>query len=71
LAYADGEDEEEWITFLRHWNEYMRSGDRLIPLIAAIGDHELKDREFFGTPEDAPFFTRYSTTRGENVHTGP
>lgn len=34
----------------------MRSGDRLVPLVAATGDHELRDREFYGTPDDAPFF---------------
>jgi acid phosphatase type 7 len=56
LAYADGEDVGEWITFLEHWHEYMRTGDRLVPLVAAIGDHELRDREFYGTPDDAPFF---------------
>lgn len=69
LAYADGEDEEEWITFLRHWNEYMRSDDRLIPLVGAIGDHELKGREFFGTPEDAPFFySLFDNTHRERAY---
>ena len=56
LAYADGYDVEKWVTFLEHWHEHMRSGDRLVPLVAAIGDHELRDREYYGTPEDAPFF---------------
>lgn len=57
LAYADGVDVEEWITFLEQWNEHMRSDDRLIPLVAAMGGHELKGNdEFFGTPEEAPFY---------------
>ncbi|MDG5820935.1 metallophosphoesterase family protein [Natronococcus sp. A-GB7] len=56
LAYADGYDVEKWVTFLEHWHEHMRSGDRLVPLVAAIGDHELRDREYYGTPEDAPYF---------------
>ncbi|WP_394739837.1 hypothetical protein [Natronococcus roseus] len=56
LAYADGYDVEKWVTFLEHWHEYMRSGDRLVPLVAAIGDHELRNREYYGTPEDAPYF---------------
>jgi acid phosphatase type 7 len=69
LAYADGEDENKWITFIRHWNEHMRSDDRLIPLVAAIGDHELKGREFFGTPEDAPFFySLFDNTQRERAY---
>ncbi|MFU8869703.1 metallophosphoesterase [Natronococcus sp.] len=56
LAYADGYDVEKWVTFLEDWHEHMRSDDRLVPLVAAIGNHELRDREYYGTPEDAPYF---------------
>lgn len=55
LAYADARHPDQWITFLEHWSEYMRSGNRLIPLVAAIGDHE-SERELHGTPDEAPFF---------------
>jgi acid phosphatase type 7 len=69
LAYADGEDEGAWVTFLEHWHEHMRSGDRLVPLVAAIGDHELKDREFYGTPADAPFFyTLFDNVQRERAY---
>ncbi|MFU8868109.1 fibronectin type III domain-containing protein [Natronococcus sp.] len=30
LAYADGVDVGEWVTFLEQWNEHMRSGNRLM-----------------------------------------
>ncbi len=57
LAYADGVAVEEWVTFLEHWHDHMRSGERLIPLVAAMGGHELKgDGEYFGTPDEAPFY---------------
>lgn len=55
LAYADGRDSDRWITFLEHWNEYMRFGDRLIPLVAAIGNHEVRGG-MNESPEEAPFF---------------
>ncbi|OIB55834.1 purple acid phosphatase family protein [Natrialba sp. SSL1] len=55
LAYADGWHEGRWIAFLEHWNEYMRSGNRLIPLVAAIGNHEVRGGQG-ETPDEAPFF---------------
>ncbi|WP_049927763.1 purple acid phosphatase family protein [Halopiger goleimassiliensis] len=55
LAYADGRDESRWITFLEHWHEYVRAGDRLVPLVAAIGNHEVRDG-MDESPDAAPFF---------------
>lgn len=55
LAYANGENSDAWITFLEHWNEYMRAGDRLIPIVAAIGNHEVQNG-FHDSPDEAPFF---------------
>jgi len=55
LAYANGVNEDAWITFLEHWSTYMRSGNRMIPIIAAIGNHEVEGG-MNGTPEDAPFY---------------
>lgn len=70
LAYADGYDVGEWIAFLEDWNEYMRSGDRLIPLVAAIGGHELQgDDEFFGTPEEAPlYYALFDNVRRDHAY---
>lgn len=57
LAYANGEQNNVglWIQFLRHWHKFMRSGDRLIPIVAAIGNHEVVGG-MHGTPTDAPFY---------------
>lgn len=55
IAYADARHSHNWITFLEHWHEHMRSGDRLIPIVAAIGDHETENG-LYDTPNEAPFF---------------
>ncbi|PSP93574.1 hypothetical protein BRC91_08220 [Halobacteriales archaeon QS_4_62_28] len=58
LAYADGVNTRKWLSFLDMWNENMRSGDRLIPIVAAIGDHEVaaSQNKTTNDPSDAPFF---------------
>jgi len=58
LAYADGVNRRKWLNFLDMWNENMRSGDRLIPIVAAIGDHEVaaSQNKTANDPSDAPLF---------------
>lgn len=55
LAYADGTDADLWVTFLEYWSEEMRHGDRLIPIVAAIGNHEVQGG-MHASPDEAPFF---------------
>ena len=48
---------EKWYTFLDVWQETMVAPDgRLIPLVAAIGNHEVPDGGFGKTPDDVPYF---------------
>lgn len=69
LAYADGHESEKWVIFFEQWSEHMRSGDRLIPIVAAIGTHE-SDRELHGMPEEAPFSTLFLIIRIVSTPTG-
>jgi len=56
LAYADGKHTDRWVTFLRGWREHMVTKDgRLIPMIAAIGNHEARGG-FGRSRDDAPLF---------------
>lgn len=54
IAYAHA-DPDTWTEFLRLWHRHMRGrGDRLIPLVAAIGNHEVDNG--FGKRVHAPAF---------------
>jgi hypothetical protein len=62
LAYATPdqiglpEDCKRWLEWLTAWTENMQTPSKfLIPLIVAIGNHEVKGR-YDQTPEQAPFF---------------
>lgn len=56
IAYADGVKFDEWLKFLRTWHKEMRTEvGRLIPLVAAIGNHEVRGG-FGEDPKEAPFF---------------
>ncbi len=62
IAYADGEIEEadRWDEWLDQWSETMITSDgRLIPLIAAIGNHETNQLKEVPISIRAPFFIRY------------
>jgi len=69
LAYANGINKQKWIEWVDSWNKYARStaGD-LIPMIAVIGNHEVRGASYRPTnappPSEAPFF--YSLFRGLN-----
>jgi hypothetical protein len=58
IAYANGElkNAYRWDWWLRRWEKEMRTGDgALIPIVAAIGNHEVNELE--GPPEArAPFY---------------
>jgi hypothetical protein len=58
IAYAGGDPRRlgRWYEFLDVWQRCMVTSDgRLIPVVAAIGNHEVKGR-YDETPDEAPFF---------------
>ena len=56
LAYANGRYAGVWVRFLELWREHMITDDRrLIPMIATIGNHEVRG-DFGGSRADAPYF---------------
>ncbi len=58
IAYDNGEPGRvsRWFHWLNGWQKYMVTSDgRLIPMVVAIGNHEVLGR-FDRTPADAPFF---------------
>lgn len=58
IAYADGEPKEvrRWYRWLSGWKEHMVTPDgRLIPVVAAIGNHDVRG-QYGQTPEEAPYF---------------
>jgi|GEM_PF-1570074 len=55
-AYGNGVDPETWYDYLKLWNEHLvADGGRSVPMIAAIGNHEVRG-SFGKTPDHAPFF---------------
>jgi len=71
LAYADGRLDKYyyWDIYLRRWADIMvTSDDVLIPMVLAIGNHEVNDLE--GPPElRAPFFFGYFPQGGSTYFT--
>lgn len=62
LAYANGKLRKSyiWDEWLRNWTDIMVTSDgRLIPIIAAIGNHEVNREEHDTLVDKAPFYTRY------------
>lgn len=50
------EDFDRWLCFFTHWMAEMKDKNGcLIPLLAAIGNHEVKG-DFNSTPKEAPFY---------------
>lgn len=55
-AYANGVDHETWFDYLKLWNDHLTPvGGRSVPMIAAIGNHEVIG-SYGKSPEAAPFF---------------
>ncbi len=56
LSYSNGTDVQTELRYFKLWNAQMRgSGNRLIPMIVGIGNHEVKGG-FQKTRAEAPFF---------------
>jgi hypothetical protein len=57
LAYANGVDATRWVDWLQSCYRTLRTPDgRLIPLVLAIGNHEVRGHYNGRIPEDAPYF---------------
>ena len=55
LAYENGKDGNVFLEFLKNYSRDVRDGQRLIPMLACIGNHEVAGA--YGRPRsDAPFF---------------
>ncbi len=55
LAYANGRDEQRWFDWLENWTDEVITPDgRQLPLIAGIGNHEMKSLRI--RKKDAPFY---------------
>jgi acid phosphatase type 7 len=57
LAYEDGANATRWIDWFQSWMKHARGkGGRLIPMVVAIGNHEVRGGYSGKVPEDAPYF---------------
>jgi len=57
LAYANGVDATRWVDFIQSWSENAKGKDgRGIPMVVAIGNHEVKGGYNGRIPDDAPYF---------------
>jgi hypothetical protein len=57
LAYENGAEATRWIDWFQSWMKHSRGkGGRLIPMVIAIGNHEVKGGYKGKVPEDAPYF---------------
>jgi len=62
IAYANGKlsNADIWDRWLQNWSETMKTSDgRLIPFIAAIGNHEVNPVKGVSSSAKAPFYLRY------------
>jgi hypothetical protein len=67
LAYEHGEHPDRFLEFLKNYSSDLRVGQRLVPLVACIGNHEVVGR-YGQTRKEAPFF--YSVFDGLFPNTG-
>lgn len=57
LAYANDADATRWVDWIQSWSENAKGKDgRAIPMIVAIGNHEVKGGFNGKIPEDASYF---------------
>lgn len=66
LAYADGVAATRWLDWLGSWMRHARSPDgRLIPMVVAIGNHEVRGGYDGRAAEDAPYFSAFFSLPNE------
>ena len=59
IAYANGdlENYKSWVKWLEIWTKASTKGNRLLPFIVAIGNHEINYLHYFGSKlAKAPFY---------------
>ena len=57
LAYENGMEATRYIDWFQSWTKHARGkGGRLIPMVVAIGNHEVRGGYRGKIPEDAPYF---------------
>jgi acid phosphatase type 7 len=57
LAYADGVYATRWFDWMQSWTQHARGRNgRLIPMVVAIGNHEVRGGYNGKIPADAPYF---------------
>lgn len=57
LAYEDGRNASRWVHWLESWKEWgVGENRRLIPMVLAIGNHEVRGGYDGEIPDDAPYF---------------
>lgn len=62
LAYANGVDARRWIDWFESWTLTATAADRrLIPIVVAIGNHEVRGGYNGKIPESAPYFYGFFT----------
>lgn len=62
LAYANGVDARRWIDWFESWTLAATAADRrLIPIVVAIGNHEVRGGYNGRVPDSAPYFYGFFT----------
>ena len=57
LAYEDGRNASRWVHWLESWKEWgVGENRRLVPMVVAIGNHEVRGGYNGKIPDDAPYF---------------
>jgi hypothetical protein len=56
LAYANGRTASRWYDWIDSWSEHCVSSGRMIPMVVAIGNHEVDGGDQPRPPRDAKFF---------------
>ena len=70
IAYANASPKlvKRWYRWLAGWKKHMVTSDgRLIPLLVAIGNHEVQG-QYEQTPEQAPYFYSIFATSDQRAH---
>ncbi|MBM3786714.1 MAG: metallophosphoesterase family protein [Acidobacteria bacterium] len=70
LAYANGVSSGRWADWLKSWLTHSVSPDgRLLPMVLAMGNHEVKGGYKGKIPQDAPFFySLFQTPSGKSYY---
>lgn len=71
IAYANGRPENyrRWDRWFEQWDDNLRGADgRMVPVVAAIGNHETNDSESDDPRVLAPFFTRFFHAQAESTY---